>query len=159
MVENCEDSLIRKFDPQQNYLWLWNPSKGKSGGILVGVKLDLYEVGSFRQCEYMIQLNLWDRLAIIKWNLLIVYGATNEEGKIPFLSELSSFCSSNQEPLLIRGDFNLIRYASKKSGSGGVQRHTNLFNSLINFYELKELNMSGGLTHGPITKTHPLWRN
>jgi len=54
MVENCEDSLIRKFDPQQNYLWLWNPSKGKSGGILVGVKLELYEVGSFRQGEYMI---------------------------------------------------------------------------------------------------------
>jgi exonuclease III len=144
MVENCEDSLIRKFDPQQNYLWLWNPSKGKSGGILVGVKLELYEVGSFRQGEYMIQLNLWDKLAKIKWNLLIVYGAAHEEGKIPFLSELSSFCSSNQEPLLIGGDFNIIRYASEKSGNGGVHRDTNLFNSLINFYELKESNMSGG---------------
>lgn len=114
MVENCEDSLIRKFDPQQNYLWLWNPSKGKSRGILVGVKLDLYEVESFRQGEYMIQLNLWDKLSKIKWNLLIVYGTAHEEGKVPVLSELSSFCSSNQEPLLIGGDFNIIRYAKKK---------------------------------------------
>lgn len=126
MVENCEDSLIRKFDPQQNYLWLWNPSKGKSGGILVGVRLDLYEVSSFRQGEYMIQLNLWDKVARIKWNLLVVYGAAQEEGKIPFLSELSSFCSSNQEPLLIGGDFNLITYASEKSENKRVHRHTNL---------------------------------
>jgi hypothetical protein len=77
MVENCEDSLIRKFDPQQNYLRLWNPSKGRSAGILVGVKLDLYDVGSFRQGEYMIQLNLWDKMIRVKWNLSIVYGAAH----------------------------------------------------------------------------------
>lgn len=144
IVECCDDSLIRKFDPQQNYLWLWSPFKGKSGGILVGVLIESYEVGSFRQGEYMIQLNLWDKLAKIKWNLLIVYGAAHEEGKIPFLSELSNFCSSNQEPLLIGGDFNIIRYAFEKSRNGGVHGHTNLFNSLISFYELRELNMSGG---------------
>jgi hypothetical protein len=38
MVEDCEDSLLRKFDANQDFLWLWNPSKGKSGGILVGIK-------------------------------------------------------------------------------------------------------------------------
>jgi hypothetical protein len=47
--------------------------------------------------------------------------------------------------LLIGVDFNLIRYASEKSGNGGVHRHTNLFNSLTNFFELRELNMSGGV--------------
>jgi hypothetical protein len=149
MVENCEDSLIRKFDPQQNYLWLWNPSKGRSGGILVGVKLDLYEVGSFRQGEYMIQLNLWDKMIRV----------THEEGKILFLSELSNLYSFNQESLLIGGDFNLIRYASEKSGNGEIHRHTNIFNSLINFFELRELNMSGGFTLGPTTKIHLLLRS
>lgn len=48
MLENCEDALITKFDPCQDYIWLWNPSTGKSGGIIVGVRLDLYEVGSFK---------------------------------------------------------------------------------------------------------------
>lgn len=62
----------------------------------------------------MIQMNLWDKKAKIKWNLLIVYGDAQEEGKIPFLTELSSFCSNSLEPLLIRGDFNIIRYANKK---------------------------------------------
>jgi hypothetical protein len=66
MVDNCEDSLLRKFDCQQDYLWLWNPSKGKSGGIFVGIKIDLYDVGSFKQGEYMLQVNLWDKQNKIK---------------------------------------------------------------------------------------------
>jgi len=66
MLENCEDSLIRKFDPQQDYLWLWNSSKGKFGGIVVGVRIDLYEVDSFKQGEYMIQLNLWNKQTKVK---------------------------------------------------------------------------------------------
>ena len=61
IIEECEDSLLRKFDMNQDYLWLWNASKGKSGGILVGVKIDLYDVGSFKQGEFVIQLNLWDK--------------------------------------------------------------------------------------------------
>jgi hypothetical protein len=46
--------------------------------------------------------------------------------------------------MIIGGDFNIIRYASEKSGNGGIHRHSNLFNSLINIYELRELSMSGG---------------
>jgi len=47
MVEECEDSLLRRFDANQDFLWLWNPSKGKSRGILVGVRREFYDVGSF----------------------------------------------------------------------------------------------------------------
>jgi exonuclease III len=111
MVE-CGDNLLRRFDANQDYLWLWNPSKGKSGGILVGVRREFYDVGSFRQGNYMLQLNLWDKTNRLKWNLLIVYGAAQEENKLSFLAELSSFCSTNVDPLLIGGDFNIIRYAN-----------------------------------------------
>lgn len=45
---------------------------------------------------------------------------------------------------MIGGDFNIIRYVNEKSDNSGVHRHTGLFNSLISFYELRELNMSGG---------------
>ena len=44
MIANCEDKLLKRFDPNQDFLWMWNPSKGKSGGILVGVRFDLYEM-------------------------------------------------------------------------------------------------------------------
>lgn len=61
MIQDCEDKLLRKFDPNKDYIWTWIPSRGKLGGILVGVKLELYDVGSFRQGDYMLQLNLWDK--------------------------------------------------------------------------------------------------
>lgn len=93
----------------------------------------------------MLQLNLWDKTSKVKWNLLIVYGAAQEENKIAFLTELSSFCSSNSKPLLIGGDFNIIRFANEKNTKDGVHRHTDLFNSLIHFYELRKIVMTGGM--------------
>jgi hypothetical protein len=58
MIKNCDDKIIRKFDAQKEYLWRSNPAKGKSGGILVGVKIELYDVGAFYQGEFMLQMNL-----------------------------------------------------------------------------------------------------
>lgn len=61
MIKDCDDKILRKFDSQQNYLWLSNSARGKSGGILVGVRIDLYDVGSFQQGDFMLQMNLWDK--------------------------------------------------------------------------------------------------
>jgi len=47
--------------------------------------------------------------------------------------------------MMISGDFNIIRYLNEKNTMDGVHRHTPLFNSLIHFYELRELVMTGGL--------------
>jgi hypothetical protein len=155
MVECCEDSLLKKFDYNQDYLWMWNPSRGKSGGILVGIRNEWYDVESFKQGEFMLQMNLWDKLNKVKWNLLVVYGAAQDENKTDFLAELSSFCSTNTEPILIGGDFNIIRFAKEKNTMEGVHRHTPLFNSLIQFYELKEIVMCGGLYTWSNNQEHP----
>jgi hypothetical protein len=84
MIENCEDSLLRKFDINQDYLWLWNASKGKSGDILVGVVLERFDVESFKKGEFMIQMNLWDKFLKTKWNMLVVYGSAHDDNKVPF---------------------------------------------------------------------------
>lgn len=145
MIADCSDQLLRKFDGGQDYLWMWNPSKGKSGGILVGVLLDRFDVGSFSQGEFMLKMNLWDKMLKIKWNLLVVYGSAHEESKLTFLTELSHFCASNSEPMILGGDFNIIRFSNEKNTLDGVHRFTPLFNSVIGFYELRELVMNGGM--------------
>jgi hypothetical protein len=132
------DSILRRFDCNQDYLWMWNPSKGKSGGILVGVLSERFDVGSFKQGKFMLQLNLWDKVFKTKWNLLVVYGAAQDDKKLLFLAELSHFCASNSNPMIVGGDFNIIRYSNEKSSLDGVHRHTPLFNALIHFYELRE---------------------
>lgn len=85
MVKDCDEKLLRNFDPQHQYLWLYNYANGRSGVILVGVKLEFYDVGSFQQGDFMIQVNLWDKINRIKWNLLVVYGAAHDDQKLKFL--------------------------------------------------------------------------
>lgn len=145
MIKECDEKILKRFDPNKDFLWLYNSSKGKSGGILVGVRVEFYDVGSFQQGDFMLQLNLWDKQNKIKWNLLIVYGATHEENKMEFLAELSSFCSRNNEPIIIGGDFNILRYAYERNKPHGLSRFSGLFNSLIGFYELREIVMTRGL--------------
>jgi len=84
MVVDCDNSLFRKFDSLQQYLWEWIPSRGKSGGILVGIRLSRFDVGSFKKGDYILQMNLWDKESRIKWNLLVVYGAAQDEHKMIF---------------------------------------------------------------------------
>ena len=100
MVVDCDNSLFRKFDSLQQYLWEWIPSRGKSRGILVGIKTSRFDVGSFKKGDYILQMNLWDKEIRMKWNLMIVYGAAQEEHKIDFLTELSRFCDASSEPYL-----------------------------------------------------------
>lgn len=159
MLKHCEEKVLKKFDPQQEYLWLYTSAVGRSGGILVVILIDLYDVGSFQKGDFMIQLNLWDKKEKVKWNLIVVYGAAHDDNKLAFLAELSSFCSRNSEPLIIGGDFNIIRYPYEKNRQMSNHRFTDLFNTLIDFHELREIQMSGGGIPGLITKTHPLWKN
>jgi hypothetical protein len=58
MIADCSHSLLRSFDGNQDYLWMWNPSKGKSRGILVGILLERFDIGSFNQGEFMLKMNL-----------------------------------------------------------------------------------------------------
>lgn len=64
------------------------------------------------------------------------------KNKIPEMPRIPFKC---YEPLLIGGDFNIIRYANEKNTRDGVHRHTDLFNSVIHFYELREIIMTGGM--------------
>jgi endonuclease/exonuclease/phosphatase family metal-dependent hydrolase len=74
-----------------------------------------------------------------------VYGSAHDENKMAFLAELSNFCSTNSDPMIIGGDFNIIRYLKEKNTMDDVHRHTALFNSLIHFYGLRELTMNVGV--------------
>jgi len=47
-----------------------NPSRGRSGGILVGISVGHFDVGAFQEGEFMLQMNLWDKQLKIKWNLI-----------------------------------------------------------------------------------------
>ena len=55
----------------------------------------------------MLQLHLWDKQMKVKWNLITVYGAAQDERKDAFLSELALFCSRNRDPFIL-GEISIL---------------------------------------------------
>jgi hypothetical protein len=52
-------------------------------------------------------------------------------------------CSDQRLPLLIGGDFNIIRFSSEKNKGMRNNRWSDMFNAIINTYSLREIHMSG----------------
>jgi mannosylglycoprotein endo-beta-mannosidase len=77
------------------------------------------------------------------WHFINVYGAAQEENKVEFQTELAKTIHNCKEPVLIGGDFNIIRFSNEKN-KGGLHKHTGLFYSIINMNELIDLHMTGG---------------
>jgi hypothetical protein len=76
--------------------------------------------------------------------LVIVYGPAHDDIKEQFLIELSNICAQSDLPLLLGGDFNIIRYSGGKNRNFYANRFTDMFNWIINSYGLREVFMSGG---------------
>jgi hypothetical protein len=70
---------------------------------LSGLKIDRLDVGSRSQGIYILQHNLWDKILEIKWNILNVYGAPQDENKDEFLAELATFCYKIKDPFIAGG--------------------------------------------------------
>jgi hypothetical protein len=84
-------------------------AKGTTRGILVGCKIDIFEIVSlqyFEYCAIAFTKNLEDSYT---WRLIVVYGSPYEEGKIEFISELHRIMALWCGPTLVGGDFNVVR--------------------------------------------------
>jgi hypothetical protein len=74
IVNDFTEQMFKKVDPNRLYLWDWMPTVGKSGGLLSGLKLDRFDVGSRVQGDFTLQHTLWDKNLEQKWNIVNVYG-------------------------------------------------------------------------------------
>ena len=117
---------------------------GKAGGILGGVRKDKFDVTEVSRGRFHVKVTVFHFKIQLKWCWIIIYRAAHEEEKENFLIELAEVCADQSLPLLIGGDFNLLRFASEKNEAIRSTRCRNMFNNIINIYELRELDMSGG---------------
>jgi hypothetical protein len=76
------------------------------------------DVGDFLEGKYLLQLKLWDKEKKMIWHFINVYGAAQEENKVEFLTELAKTIYNCKEPVLIGGDFNIIRFSNEKNKGG-----------------------------------------
>jgi exonuclease III len=141
--KSFEDSWLQSISSNRNFAWFWSPAKGRSGGLLVGLDADVFDIRQVDKGDFMIKVLLAHKESGFIWNFINVYGAAQNDYKQIFLTELASFCSNCNYPMLIGGDFNILRKESDKNKPGGTNCWNSLFNSIIDVNSLIELDLSG----------------
>lgn len=58
----------------RNFLWHFSPPQGQSGGILLGVDLRVFDIGSIDTGDFYVKFHLKNRVDDFQWVLVVVYG-------------------------------------------------------------------------------------
>jgi hypothetical protein len=78
-----------------------------------------------------------------QWELVNVYGPVQNDRRPEFLQELTQKLQNTSCPIMMGGDFNLIRYAWEKSSNNINQFWLDSFNGFTMDNGLLELNRIG----------------
>jgi exonuclease III len=90
-----------------------------------------------------IKFHLWNKSDHFIWSLVSVYGAAQDEHKAAFLRELVNLANDNAHPILIGGDFNILRFRQDKNNDRFDGYWPFLFNAVIDSLNLREVSMTG----------------
>ena len=106
---DCPPNFLKNLCGGKEYLWHCKEPRGRSGGMLVGVNLLTFDIGAIDEGDFYVKFKLRNKVDGFIWVLVSVYGAAQQEFKEAFLSELVHVCTKETLPILIGGDFNIIR--------------------------------------------------
>ncbi|KAI4990490.1 hypothetical protein ZWY2020_038853 [Hordeum vulgare] len=93
------------------FAWQWLLAAGHSGGILLGVREDAFSVEDMDRGEFFVSMSVTDRRVHLSWEVIIVYGPVDHGRSADFLAKLKNKVERCTSPVLVAGDFNLIRWA------------------------------------------------
>jgi hypothetical protein len=116
-----------------------------------------FDIGSIDEGDYCVKFYLCNKDDSFKWALSVVYGLAHDDEKTIFLTELVSMCSRESLPLLIGGDFNILRSPGEKNKDNYNERWHFLFNVVIDGLSLRELEMSERKYTWANTLEHPTY--
>jgi exonuclease III len=81
--------------------------------------------------DYCVKLSITSKVDGFEWLLVSVYGAAQDKNKYEFLAELVRTCESETLPMLLAGDFNILRKPEDKSNDNFNPRWPFTFNAII----------------------------
>jgi exonuclease III len=150
-VVGVQETIKKDFATQEleglsgggDFSWHWIPARGHSGRILVGVRTTNLEVESWENGDYFVGATIRHRKTNIRYDMLTVYGPADHNWSLDFLEELDNRCRDRLLPILIGGDFNLIRGADDKSNGVVDQKLVDAFNNFIEKLSLREMHRGG----------------
>ena len=112
---NFTAPFLRKLSGGFDYHWYCLPPQGRSGGMLVGINSTTLHVNNVSHGDRCVKFKLRSKNDGFEWALVPVYGAAQDEHKHEFLAELARTCNNETLPMLVDGDFNIIRRKEEKN--------------------------------------------
>jgi hypothetical protein len=92
-------SFLKNLCAGREFLWHTMAPKGRSGGMLVGVDLQVFDIGAIDEGDFYVKLKLCNKSDSFKWALVVVYGPAQDDLKKIFLAEMVNFCSLENIPI------------------------------------------------------------
>ncbi|XBH72101.1 hypothetical protein VPH35_099475 [Triticum aestivum] len=136
--EVIEAHILNGISGRISFDWHYLPAINTAGGILVGLKSDLFEVVGFINKKFCIVATVKNRSDGFMWHLVAVYGTSYNEFKLDFFAELHDIMDGLTYPALLGGDFNLVRSTADKN-NGVINSQ---FSYLFNKWCLMEINIA-----------------
>lgn len=101
--QEFSDRDLKDMSGSVDFVWKWIPANGHSGGLLVGVKLESFEIEQVELAGHFLGYLIWNRLTNFRFWVINVYGPAQHEFSEDFILELSNFCSNEVLPMVLGG--------------------------------------------------------
>lgn len=141
--EMLDLTFIKNFAPRRFDKFIFAPSIGASGGILVCWNGSLFDGTVIDVKPFAISISFSSRLDLNVWNLTSVYGPCLEPARTTFINWLRNLDILDDFNWILMGDFNFYRYMDNRNKSGGNFHDTQIFNEVIDYLGLVELPLKG----------------
>lgn len=141
--ESFDQTFIRKILPSSFDDFIFVPSVGASGGLLVAWKSLLFSGLVKIISGFAVAVEFCSKLDNSFWTLMNVYGPCTPDGKFEFTSWIKNLEISNDESSIIMGDFNLYRYPENRNREGADINDMFLFNSTISYMGWSKIPLQG----------------
>ena len=115
--QDFTDAELRSLEVGKRFFWDWLPATRQSGGMLIGVRDSVFEVGAISRGQFFLSVAVLHRVSNRTLDIIGIYGPADRGRSRVFLQEVSDKIASSTRPLIMGGDFNLIRAAEDKNNS------------------------------------------
>ena len=98
------DRELQNLSGGRQFWWSWIPAQGHSGGLLLGISEETFEVLDERKKVFSQSVQLIRKGDGATFELVNVYGPVQDSRKTEFLHELESIVEEGKAAIMIGGD-------------------------------------------------------
>jgi hypothetical protein len=141
--QNFTDQELRGLEVGERFFWSWLPANGHSGGVLIGLRDSVFEVGVVEIGSFFVSASVLRRADKLKLEFMGIYGPADHVSSGRFLEEISGKVARSNLLIIMGGDFNLMRIPEDKNNERINWPRLELFNDHIARWAVREIPRTG----------------